>query len=64
MEDTHICISDLTKKFGCNLLMEEPISFYGVSLLPTILFLCFLTAKKNLCSSREFHFAFELLLNY
>ncbi|KAJ9141078.1 hypothetical protein P3X46_031655 [Hevea brasiliensis] len=30
VEDTHICISDLAKKFGCNLLMEEPISFYGV----------------------------------
>ncbi|KAG8639392.1 probable protein phosphatase 2C 27 isoform X1 [Manihot esculenta] len=30
MEDTHICISDLGKKFGYNLLNEESISFYGV----------------------------------
>ncbi|KAF5749571.1 putative protein phosphatase 2c [Tripterygium wilfordii] len=30
MEDTHICIGDLAKKFGCNLLSEETISFYGV----------------------------------
>lgn len=31
MEDTHICITDLAKKFGCNLFGEEAISFYGVS---------------------------------
>ncbi|XP_057988083.1 probable protein phosphatase 2C 27 isoform X4 [Hevea brasiliensis] len=30
MEDTHICISDLAKKFGYNLLREESVSFYGV----------------------------------
>ncbi|EEF29880.1 probable protein phosphatase 2C 27 [Ricinus communis] len=30
MEDTHICINDLAKKFGYDLLSEESISFYGV----------------------------------
>ncbi|KAK7347154.1 hypothetical protein VNO80_21681 [Phaseolus coccineus] len=30
MEDTHICIGDLAKKFGNNILSEEVISFYGV----------------------------------
>ncbi|KAJ6435714.1 hypothetical protein OIU84_000847 [Salix udensis] len=30
MEDTHICISDLAKKFGHSLLSEHSISFYGV----------------------------------
>ncbi|KAE8675861.1 putative protein phosphatase 2C 27 [Hibiscus syriacus] len=30
MEDTHICIADLAKNFGCNLLNEEAVSFYGV----------------------------------
>lgn len=31
MEDTHICISDLAKKFGSNLIISEhAISFYGV----------------------------------
>ncbi|CAN6681329.1 unnamed protein product [Malus baccata var. baccata] len=30
MEDTHLCIGDLAKKFGYNLLSEEAISFYGV----------------------------------
>ncbi|KAK7330002.1 hypothetical protein VNO77_24186 [Canavalia gladiata] len=30
MEDTHICIGDLAKKFGNNGLCEEAISFYGV----------------------------------
>ncbi|CAK7338534.1 unnamed protein product [Dovyalis caffra] len=30
MEDTHICIGDLAKKFGYNLLSEQAISFYGV----------------------------------
>ncbi|KAL7221838.1 hypothetical protein ACSBR1_023725 [Camellia fascicularis] len=30
MEDTHICITDLAQNFGCNLLGEEAISFYGV----------------------------------
>ncbi|GMI97626.1 hypothetical protein HRI_003431900 [Hibiscus trionum] len=29
MEDTHICIADLTKNFGCDLVSEEAISFYG-----------------------------------
>ena len=33
MEDTHVCISDLAKKFGLNLLDKEAISFYGVSSL-------------------------------
>ncbi|XVF47976.1 hypothetical protein PTKIN_Ptkin03bG0153100 [Pterospermum kingtungense] len=30
MEDTHICISDLAKNFGRNLISEEAVSFYGV----------------------------------
>ncbi|KAI9117176.1 hypothetical protein K1719_011342 [Acacia pycnantha] len=30
MEDTHICIGDLGKEFGCDVLREEVISFYGV----------------------------------
>ncbi|CAL5374287.1 unnamed protein product [Camellia sinensis] len=30
MEDTHICITDLAQNFGCNLLGEEAVSFYGV----------------------------------
>ncbi|XP_059454693.1 probable protein phosphatase 2C 27 [Corylus avellana] len=30
MEDTHICIGDLAKKFGYNLLSDEVVSFYGV----------------------------------
>ncbi|XP_062159672.1 probable protein phosphatase 2C 27 [Alnus glutinosa] len=30
MEDTHICIGDLAKKFGYNLLCDEVVSFYGV----------------------------------
>ncbi|XVF34502.1 hypothetical protein REPUB_Repub18cG0064100 [Reevesia pubescens] len=30
MEDTHICIADLAKNFGCNLMSEEVVSFYGV----------------------------------
>ncbi|XP_027332712.1 probable protein phosphatase 2C 27 isoform X2 [Abrus precatorius] len=30
MEDTHICIGDLAKKFGNTVLSEEAISFYGV----------------------------------
>uniref|UniRef100_A0A2N9FVW8 protein-serine/threonine phosphatase n=1 Tax=Fagus sylvatica TaxID=28930 RepID=A0A2N9FVW8_FAGSY len=30
MEDTHICIGDLAKKFGYNLHSDEVISFYGV----------------------------------
>lgn len=33
MEDTHICIGDLAKKFGYNLLCDEVVSFYGVSSL-------------------------------
>ncbi|THG21592.1 hypothetical protein TEA_019605 [Camellia sinensis var. sinensis] len=33
MEDTHICITDLAQNFGCNLLGEEAVSFYGVSSL-------------------------------
>jgi protein phosphatase 2C family protein 2/3 len=33
MEDTHICIGDLAKKFGYNLLSDEVVSFYGVSSL-------------------------------
>ncbi|KAM2116916.1 hypothetical protein COP2_009580 [Malus domestica] len=31
MENTYLCIGDLAKKFGYNLLSEEAISFYGVS---------------------------------
>ncbi|KAM7508296.1 hypothetical protein LguiA_018749 [Lonicera macranthoides] len=30
MEDTHICITNLAKKFSCNLFGEEAMSFYGV----------------------------------
>ncbi|KAE8711252.1 putative protein phosphatase 2C 27 [Hibiscus syriacus] len=30
MEDTHICIADLAKTFGCSLMSEEAVSFYGV----------------------------------
>lgn len=30
MEDTHICISDMGKKFGYHLPGDSPISFYGV----------------------------------
>ncbi|KAF3961063.1 hypothetical protein CMV_014277 [Castanea mollissima] len=30
MEDTHICIGDLAKKFGINSYSDEVISFYGV----------------------------------
>ncbi|XP_027364379.1 probable protein phosphatase 2C 27 [Abrus precatorius] len=30
MEDTHICIGDLAKKFNSNVLSEEAVSFYGV----------------------------------
>ncbi|XP_061373832.1 probable protein phosphatase 2C 27 [Gastrolobium bilobum] len=30
MEDTHICIGDLAKKFDCNIHSEEAVSFYGV----------------------------------
>ncbi|KAJ1440089.1 hypothetical protein SESBI_02326 [Sesbania bispinosa] len=30
MEDTHICIEDLAKKFNYNKLPEEAVSFYGV----------------------------------
>lgn len=30
MEDTHICISDMAKKFGYHLPSDSPISFYGV----------------------------------
>lgn len=31
MEDTHICIGDLAKKFGYNAVCDEAVSFYGVS---------------------------------
>ncbi|CAO2841089.1 unnamed protein product [Amaranthus hypochondriacus] len=30
MEDTHVCISDLAKKFGCDIVDKEAVSFYGV----------------------------------
>ncbi|XP_042516446.1 probable protein phosphatase 2C 27 [Macadamia integrifolia] len=30
MEDTHVCIADLAKKFGYDVLDREPISFFGV----------------------------------
>ena len=39
MEDTHICIGDLAKKFGYNVLSEEAVSFYGVSLLTDYVFM-------------------------
>lgn len=44
MEDTHICIGDLAKKFGSSLPSDEVISFYGVSYL-TYLILCCLYPK-------------------
>lgn len=31
MEDTHVCIQDMAKKFGCSFVNEEAVSFYGVS---------------------------------
>ena len=31
MEDTHICIEDLAKKFDYDVVCDETISFYGVS---------------------------------
>uniref|UniRef100_A0A5K1BVZ5 Uncharacterized protein n=1 Tax=Nymphaea colorata TaxID=210225 RepID=A0A5K1BVZ5_9MAGN len=31
MEDTHICIADLAKKFGFAILDGQTVSFYGVS---------------------------------
>lgn len=40
MEDTHICITDLAKKFSYKLLDEEAVSFYGVSSSPLLIF-CF-----------------------
>ncbi|KAB2027132.1 hypothetical protein E1A91_D05G013700v1 [Gossypium mustelinum] len=30
MEDTHVCIADLAKDFGRNLMSEDTVSFYGV----------------------------------
>lgn len=36
MEDTHICIADLAKNFGLNILGEDAISFYGVSSLTSL----------------------------
>ncbi|XP_065849332.1 probable protein phosphatase 2C 27 [Euphorbia lathyris] len=30
MEDTHVCITDLAKKFGYDLLRDESVAFYGV----------------------------------
>ncbi|GAB2300262.1 hypothetical protein Dimus_034297 [Dionaea muscipula] len=30
MEDTHICIPDMAEKFGCNVLGDGAVSFYGV----------------------------------
>ncbi|KAK8655032.1 hypothetical protein V6N13_107624 [Hibiscus sabdariffa] len=30
MEDTHICIADLAKAFGCSLMSDDAVSFYGV----------------------------------
>jgi len=40
MEDTHICIGDLAKKFGNNVLSEEAVSFYGVRYLTNYVFPC------------------------
>ena len=31
MEDTHICIADMAKKFNYEVFSEEAVSFYGVS---------------------------------
>lgn len=33
MEDTHVCIPDLAKNMGCEIVDEEAVSFYGVSSL-------------------------------
>lgn len=33
MEDTHVCISDLAKKFRCHSLDAEAVSFYGVTVI-------------------------------
>ncbi|XP_022143156.1 probable protein phosphatase 2C 27 [Momordica charantia] len=30
MEDTHVCIHDMAKNFGCTFLNEDAVSFYGV----------------------------------
>ncbi|KMT03608.1 hypothetical protein BVRB_8g192810 [Beta vulgaris subsp. vulgaris] len=30
MEDTHVCIADLAKNMGCEIVDEEAVSFYGV----------------------------------
>lgn len=46
MEDTHICITDLAKTFGDNVLGEEAISFYGVSSLTN--FGCPLAVYSNI----------------
>ncbi|MBA0866911.1 hypothetical protein Goshw_025560 [Gossypium schwendimanii] len=35
MEDTHVCIADLAKDFGRNLMSEDTVSFYGVRLKVT-----------------------------
>lgn len=37
MEDTHVCIHDMAKKFGFSFLNEEAVSFYGVSSMYTSL---------------------------
>ena len=36
MEDTHVCIADLAKKFGCGIVGDEAVSFYGVGSLFTL----------------------------
>lgn len=38
MEDTHVCITDLAKKFGSCYLGGDVVSFYGVSVY--LLFIC------------------------
>ena len=40
MEDTHVCIADLAKKFGHHSLDREVVSFYGVSNSQLIVALC------------------------
>lgn len=38
MEDAHVCIGDLAKKFGCHYVDGEVVSFYGVSIKHPLFF--------------------------
>ncbi|KAG4957255.1 hypothetical protein JHK85_043635 [Glycine max] len=49
MEDTHICIGDLVKKFNYDVLSGEAVSFYGVSHLPPCAFMSLLVANAGDC---------------